>query len=78
MRAGTDVAIEAADVTLVRDDVTAAADAVRLARRTLRVIEGNLFWALANAARSRSPRPGSQLPLTWRTGCSTRASTTTW
>ncbi|SNT07681.1 Cu+-exporting ATPase [Asanoa hainanensis] len=47
MGAGTDVAIEAADLTLVRDDLTAAADAIRLSRRTLRVIKGNLFWALA-------------------------------
>jgi Cu+-exporting ATPase len=44
---GTDVAIEAADVTLVRGDLRAAADAVRLARRTLRIIKGNLFWAFA-------------------------------
>ena len=44
---GTDVAIEAADVTLVRGDLRAAADAVRLARRTLRTIKGNLFWAFA-------------------------------
>jgi P-type Cu+ transporter len=47
MGAGTDVAIEAADLTLVRDDLVAAADAIRLSRRTLRVIKGNLFWALA-------------------------------
>jgi Cu+-exporting ATPase len=44
---GTDVAIEAADVTLVRDDLRAAVDAVRLSRRTLRTIHGNLFWAFA-------------------------------
>jgi Cu+-exporting ATPase len=44
---GTDVAIEASDVTLVSGDLRAAADAVRLARRTLRTIEGNLFWAFA-------------------------------
>ena len=44
---GTDVAIEAADVTLVSGDLRAAVDAVRLARRTLRTIEGNLFWAFA-------------------------------
>jgi P-type Cu+ transporter len=42
---GTDVAIEASDVTLVRGDLRAAADAVRLARRTLATIKGNLFWA---------------------------------
>jgi Cu+-exporting ATPase len=44
---GTDVAIEAADITLVRADLHAAVDAVRLARRTLRTIKGNLFWAFA-------------------------------
>jgi Cu+-exporting ATPase len=44
---GTDVAIEASDLTLVRGDLTAAADAIRLSRRTLRVIQGNLFWAFA-------------------------------
>ena len=47
MGAGTDVAIEASDVTLVRGDLTAAVDAVRLARRTLGIIHGNLFWAFA-------------------------------
>jgi len=44
---GTDVAIEASDITLVSGDLRAAADAIRLARRTLRTIKGNLFWALA-------------------------------
>ena len=44
---GTDAAIEAGDLTLVRGDLRAAADAIRLARRTLAVIEGNLFWAFA-------------------------------
>ncbi|HVG68201.1 MAG TPA: heavy metal translocating P-type ATPase [Gaiellales bacterium] len=47
MGTGTDVAIEASDVTLVTGDLRAAADAVRLARRTLTVIRGNLFWAFA-------------------------------
>ncbi|WP_181309573.1 heavy metal translocating P-type ATPase [Nocardioides campestrisoli] len=47
MGAGTDVAIEASDLTLVRDDLGAAADAVRLSRRTLSTIKGNLFWAFA-------------------------------
>ncbi|EHR52856.1 copper/silver-translocating P-type ATPase [Saccharomonospora marina XMU15] len=47
MGTGTDVAIEASDLTLVRGDLRAAADAIRLARRTLRTIKGNLFWAFA-------------------------------
>jgi len=45
MGSGTDVAIEAADLTLVRGDLHAAADAIRLSRRTLRTIKANLFWA---------------------------------
>jgi P-type Cu+ transporter len=44
---GTDVAIEASDITLVSGDLRAAADAIRLARRTLRTIKTNLFWAFA-------------------------------
>src|SRR3954447_2257588 len=44
---GIDVAIEASDITLVSGDLRAAADAVRLARRTLRTIKANLFWAFA-------------------------------
>jgi P-type Cu+ transporter len=45
MGAGTDVAVEAADLTLVRDDLRTAADAVRLSRATLRTIKANLAWA---------------------------------
>jgi Cu+-exporting ATPase len=44
---GADVAIQASDLTLVQGDLLAAADAIRLARRTLRTIKGNLFWAFA-------------------------------
>ncbi len=44
---GADVAIQASDLTLVSGDLRAAADAIRLARRTLRTIEANLFWAFA-------------------------------
>ncbi|MGW5667596.1 heavy metal translocating P-type ATPase [Micromonospora sp. NPDC003776] len=45
MGTGTDVAIEASDLTLVRGDLMAAVDAIRLSRRTLGIIKGNLFWA---------------------------------
>ena len=47
MGTGTDVAIEASDLTLVRGDLRAAVDAIRLSRRTLTTIKGNLFWAFA-------------------------------
>jgi len=47
MGTGTDAAIQAADLTLVRGDLRVAADAIRLARRTLATIKGNLFWAFA-------------------------------
>jgi Cu+-exporting ATPase len=47
MGSGTAVAIEASDLTLVRSDLTTAVDAVRLSRRTLGTIRGNLFWAFA-------------------------------
>jgi Cu+-exporting ATPase len=47
MGTGTDVAIEASDLTLVRGDLRVAVDAIRLSRRTLGTIKGNLFWAFA-------------------------------
>jgi Cu+-exporting ATPase len=47
MGTGTDAAIEASDLTLVRGDLTAAVDAIQLSRRTLVIIKGNLFWAFA-------------------------------
>jgi len=51
MGTGTDAAIEASDLTLVRGDLLAVTDAIELSRRTLRTIKGNLFWAFGyNAA----------------------------
>src|SRR5262249_6531587 len=47
MGGGTDVAIEASDLTLMRGDLRVAVDAVRLSRATLRTIKANLFWAFA-------------------------------
>jgi Cu+-exporting ATPase len=47
MGTGTDAAIEASDLTVVSGDLRSAADAVRLSRRTLATIKGNLFWAFA-------------------------------
>jgi len=47
MGTGTDAAIQASDLTLVRGDLRAAPDAIRLSRRTLGTIKGNLFWAFA-------------------------------
>ncbi|MEI7056305.1 heavy metal translocating P-type ATPase [Nocardioides sp. CCNWLW239] len=47
MGTGTDVAIQASDLTLVRGDLRVAADAIRLSRKTLATIKGNLFWAFA-------------------------------
>jgi Cu+-exporting ATPase len=47
MGSGTDVAIEASDLTLVRNDLYAVVDAIRLSRATLRTIKANLFWAFA-------------------------------
>ena len=47
MGSGTDAAIEASDLTLIRNDLMSAVDAIRLSRRTLTTIKGNLFWAFA-------------------------------
>jgi Cu+-exporting ATPase len=47
MGTGSDVAIQASDLTLVRGDLRGAVDAIRLSRRTLATIKGNLFWAFA-------------------------------
>ncbi|AZS36401.1 Cation-transporting P-type ATPase A [Microbacterium lemovicicum] len=47
MGGGTDAARHASDITLVRSELSAAVDAIRLSRRTMRVIRGNLFWAFA-------------------------------
>ncbi len=65
MGTGTDVAIEASDLTLVRGDLRVAADAIRLALRTLAIIKGNLFWPSPTTS-PRSPSP--------RWACSTRCS----
>jgi Cu+-exporting ATPase len=51
MGTGTDVAIEASDLTLVRGDLRVAADAIALSRRTLATIKGNLFWASPTTSR---------------------------
>ena len=47
MGAGTDVAIHASDITIMSGDLRAVATAIRLSRRTLTIIKGNLFWAFA-------------------------------
>jgi Cu+-exporting ATPase len=47
MASGTDVAVESGDLTLMRSDLRSVADAIRLSRRTLSTIKGNLFWAFA-------------------------------
>ena len=47
MGAGTDVAIEASDITLMHSSLMSAVDAIRLSRKTLKTIKGNLFWAFA-------------------------------
>ena len=58
MGTGTDVAIEASDLTLVPGDLRAAADAIRLARRTLATIKANLFWAFAYNVAAHPARRG--------------------
>jgi Cu+-exporting ATPase len=64
MGTGTDVAIEASDLTLVRGDLRAAADAIRLSRRTLSVIKSNLFWAFAyNIAAIPLAATGQLIPM---------------
>ena len=56
MGTGTDAAVEASDLTLVRGDLLAVLDAILLSRRTLATIKGNLFWTFGcNTASSRSP-----------------------
>jgi Cu+-exporting ATPase len=61
---GTDVAIEASDLTLVSGDLRSATDAIALARRTSRMIKGHLFWAFAyNVAAIPSPSPGSSTSI---------------
>lgn len=64
MGTGTDAAIEASDLTLVRGDLRAVADAIRLSRRTLRTIRGNLFWAFGHIVAA-LPLPGLHQPATW-------------
>ena len=77
MGTGTDVAIEASDLTLVRGDLRAVADAIRLARRTLGTIKGNLFWAFAYnvvGAPARRGRPAQPDDRRCRHGVSARSS----
>ena len=63
MGAGTDVAIEASDITLMNGDLRCAADAIRLSRRTLAIIKGNLFWAFAYNAALIPVAMGALVPL---------------
>lgn len=60
---GTDVAIEAADVVLVRDDLSSVADAIVLSRRTLRTIRQNLFWAFGYNLAAIPLAAGALIPL---------------
>jgi len=60
---GTDVAVEAGDVTLMRGDLAGVPEAVRLARRTLRVIRQNLFWAFAYNAVGIPVAAGALYPM---------------
>ena len=60
---GTDVAIEAADVVLVRDDLSAVADAIVLSRRTLRTIRQNLFWAFGYNVSAIPLAAGAMVPI---------------
>jgi Cu+-exporting ATPase len=47
MASGSDIAMEAGDITLMRDDLNGVAEAIELGRRTMRIIRQNLFWAFA-------------------------------
>ena len=80
MGTGTDVAIEASDITLVRGDLRAAVDAIRLSRRTLGTIKANLFWASPTTSRpSRSRRWACSTPCSrarrWRSHPSSSSAT---
>ena len=77
MGTGTDAAIDAADLTLVRGDLLAVPDAIRLSRRTLRTIKGNLFWAFAyNAAAISLAAAGYLSPLIAAAAVSARSAWT--